>query len=95
MPESVLRQFLNPPHDPGECTFARTTRSLSADLKTHIGPCQFGGNPDCSQCGCMASMGLAAVASHKIAGLIPVRALLDASLAVSRRGYAIASGTLP
>ena len=94
MPESLLRQFLKPPHNPGECTFARTTRSLSADLKTRIGPCQFGGNPDCSQCGCMASMGLSAVSSHKIAGIIPVGALLNASLNIGRR-YAAASGTLP
>jgi len=94
MPEAVLKQFLNPPHNPGECTFARTTQSLSADLKTRIGPCQFGGNPDCSQCGCMASMGLAAVASHRIAGLIPVRALLEASLSVGRR-YSAVSGSLP
>jgi sulfatase maturation enzyme AslB (radical SAM superfamily) len=82
MPEALLRQFLKPPHSPGDCTFALTTTTLSADLKTRIGPCQFGGNPDCSQCGCMASMGLAAIASHKIAGLIPVQALLKASMGI-------------
>ena len=61
MSERVLREFLNPPKSPDECIFARTTETVSADLKTRITPCQFGGNPDCSQCGCMASMGLAAV----------------------------------
>jgi len=85
MPESVLRQFLKPPSSPRECTFARTTRTISADLKTRISPCQFGGNPDCAQCGCMASMGLAAVADHRIAGVLPVRSLLNASIAVGRR----------
>ena len=94
MPERLLLEFLKPPHGPHDCTFARTTRTLSADLKTRISPCQFGGNPDCSQCGCMASMGLAAVASHRIAGLIPVRALLNASIGIGQR-YPEASGILP
>jgi hypothetical protein len=94
MPESLLKQFLKPPENPHDCTFARTTLTLSADLKTRISPCQFGGNPDCSQCGCMASMGLAAVASHRIAGLLPVRSLLNASIGIGHR-YAEASGTLP
>lgn len=66
MSERVLREFRNPPKSPQECIFARTTRTVSADLKTRITPCQFGGNPDCSQCGCMASMGLAAVGHLKI-----------------------------
>jgi sulfatase maturation enzyme AslB (radical SAM superfamily) len=94
MPEAVLKQFLKPPRGPHDCTFAQTTQTLSADLKTRISPCQFGGNPDCSQCGCMASMGLAAVASYRIAGLIPVHALLGASMSIGRR-YAPASGVLP
>ncbi len=85
MHESMLRQFLRPPHSPTDCTFARTTTTLSADLKTRITPCQFGGNPDCSQCGCIASMGLAAIADHRIAGLLPVRSLLNASIAAGRR----------
>jgi MoaA/NifB/PqqE/SkfB family radical SAM enzyme len=66
MSERVLREFLNPPKSPEECIFARTTQIVSADLKTRVTPCQFGGNPDCSQCGCMASMGLAAVGHLKL-----------------------------
>ncbi len=66
MPEELLRQFAAPPQSPQECVFARTTQTLSADLKTKIVPCQFGGDPDCSSCGCIASMGLAAVAAHKL-----------------------------
>jgi hypothetical protein len=56
----------HPPQSPEECIFARTTLSLPADLQTRIGPCQFGGNPDCSQCGCLASMALAAVGHHQV-----------------------------
>ncbi|WP_158749699.1 radical SAM protein [Acidobacterium sp. S8] len=69
MSERVLREFLHPPKSPDECIFARTTEIVSADLKTRVTPCQFGGNPDCSQCGCMASMGLAAVGHLEIGGI--------------------------
>ena len=66
MRESVIREILSPPKSPDDCIFARTTHTLSADLKTKITPCQFGGDPDCSQCGCMASMGLAAVGHYRV-----------------------------
>lgn len=84
MPEKVIRQFATPPEGPGDCVFALTTQTLSADLKTKITPCQFGGNPDCSSCGCIASMGLAAIGEHKLAGIVPVGDILKASLKVGR-----------
>src|SRR5581483_3001076 len=82
MPEGMVRQFTSPPSDPQECVFALTTQTISADLKTKIVPCQFGGTPDCASCGCVASMGLAAVAAHKLGGLIPVGAIFKASLKI-------------
>ena len=85
MPKPMIEQFAKPPRNPAQCIFAQTTRSLSADLKTHIEPCQFGGNPDCASCGCAASMGLAAVAAHRLAGILPVERLFQASLAIGRR----------
>lgn len=84
MPEGLIRQFASPPENPADCVFALTTNTISADLKTIISPCQFGGNPDCKSCGCIASMGLAAVADHKLAGFIPVGAIFRASVAVGR-----------
>ncbi len=84
MPEGLIRQFASPPHNPEECIFALTTRTVSADLKTNITPCQFGGNPDCSSCGCIASMGLAAVGAHKLAGVIPVGTIFRTSLKIGR-----------
>jgi MoaA/NifB/PqqE/SkfB family radical SAM enzyme len=66
MSESAIDEFLHPPASPEKCIFAQTTHTISADLKSKITPCQFGGNPDCSQCGCIASMGLAAVGDHKL-----------------------------
>jgi MoaA/NifB/PqqE/SkfB family radical SAM enzyme len=68
MPEAAIREFASPPKSPQHCIFARTTATLSADLTTAITPCQFGGTPDCEQCGCLASMGLAAVGHHRVLG---------------------------
>ena len=50
--------FISPPQSPADCTFARMSLNYSADLKTRVEPCIFGGNPDCSACGCAASVGL-------------------------------------
>jgi MoaA/NifB/PqqE/SkfB family radical SAM enzyme len=84
MPEGMVRQFATPPASPKDCVFALTTQTLSADLKTKIVPCQFGGDPDCSSCGCIASMGLAAVAAHRLGGIIPVGAIFKASIKIGR-----------
>jgi len=82
MPKRVLDEFLSPPASPEQCIFARTTRTLSADLKTRVEPCQFGGDPDCSQCGCFASMALAAVGQRKILGSISAGDIFWASTLV-------------
>ncbi len=79
LPQSVLDGYRNPPQSPDECIFSRTTANYTADLKTKITPCQFGGNPDCSQCGCIASAGLKAVGEYRLAGVIPLRSLLGLS----------------
>jgi sulfatase maturation enzyme AslB (radical SAM superfamily) len=79
MPRGVIEGFLNPPPTPDHCIFAKTTWSFTADLKTRVGPCQFGGNPDCSQCGCMASVGLHNIGKHRLAGTIPVAWLFHTS----------------
>jgi MoaA/NifB/PqqE/SkfB family radical SAM enzyme len=68
MPEPLIREMESPPNSPTECIFARTTQAISADLRTQITPCQFGGDPDCTQCGCIASMALAAVGHHRVMG---------------------------
>jgi MoaA/NifB/PqqE/SkfB family radical SAM enzyme len=94
MPELLIRQFASPPHSPQDCVFARTTQTLSADLETKITPCQFGGNPDCSSCGCIASMGLAAIAAHKLGGVVSVGAIFRASIRIgeTRARYREKSG---
>ncbi len=84
MPEGLIKQFDKPPHAPEDCVFALTTETISADLKTKVKPCQLGGNPDCSQCGCIASIGLAAIADHKLGGVIPVGAIFRGSIKIGK-----------
>ncbi|HTK29533.1 MAG TPA: radical SAM protein [Vicinamibacterales bacterium] len=83
--EGMLNVYAEPPQSPDECIFARTTTTVSADLKTKITPCQFGGAPDCSNCGCIASAGLAAVARHQLFGFIPVGSIFSGSMKVGAR----------
>jgi len=80
LPQMVLDGYRNPPRSPAECTFAKLTTCISADLKTHITPCQLGGVPVCEECGCIASAGMHALASMKLGGIIPLSAILNASI---------------
>jgi MoaA/NifB/PqqE/SkfB family radical SAM enzyme len=91
MPELLIRQFAKPPAGPEDCIFAQTTQTLSADLKTRITPCQFGGKPDCRRCGCMASMGLAAIGDYRLGGILPVGAIFKASVKVGRSRMKVAA----
>jgi len=84
-PKGLIEVYAEPPQSPDECVFARTTRCVSADFETRITPCQFGGAPDCRQCGCIASAGLAAVARHQIFGFIPVGSIFNSSLKFGER----------
>lgn len=78
-PSVVLEGYRNPPRSPAECIFARVTTCVSANLQTIVKPCQFGGNPDCSQCGCIASAGLAAIGRYRIGGLLSVGSIFRLS----------------
>jgi MoaA/NifB/PqqE/SkfB family radical SAM enzyme len=95
MNKRALDHYLHPPQTPEECIFARTTACLSSDLKRAITPCQYGGDPDCTQCGCLASVGLAAVGAHKIGGLVPVGAIFDASIRIGQGVRALTGGPDP
>jgi MoaA/NifB/PqqE/SkfB family radical SAM enzyme len=100
MPESLLREMQFPPANPDRCIFARTTRTISADLATRVTPCQFGGNPDCSQCGCIASMALAAVGHHRVLGPLTAGQIFMASDRVGKfwrrlRGSPLAKPAAP
>lgn len=91
LPDGLLRVYADPPADPSACIFAQTTLCLSADLERQIAPCQFGGTPDCRNCGCMASGALGAVGRHRLPGGVRVGAIFDASLRVGRAVARVAS----
>ena len=82
MAPSLIEAYANPPQSPEECAFAKATHCVSADLQKQIVSCQFGGQPDCSNCGCMASAGLTAVARHKLSGGLSLGTIFDASFRV-------------
>jgi len=85
----VANGYRKPPKSPSECIFSRTTLNYTADLESKVTPCQFGGTPDCSQCGCIASSGLAAVGDYKLFNILPLRTLYNAS---DRIGKAVRQG---
>ena len=84
MLDGMLNVYAKPPDSPDDCIFAQTTECYSSDLERRITPCQFGGNPDCSNCGCIASAGLASLGRHRVGGFIPVGKLFDGSVRVGR-----------
>ncbi len=84
MADAMLDVYAKPPSSPAECIFAQTTACFSADLEHRITPCQFGGEPDCASCGCIASAGLEAIGRHQLPGGIPVGHVFSASARVGR-----------
>ena len=82
--ERIVRAFGDPPRNPGQCLFSRMSVNYSADLETRVQPCVLGGTPDCSQCGCIASVGLHSVDSVKVAGPLKINHLVRASMAVGK-----------
>ena len=78
-PDAVLKGFLEPPRSPQSCVFSQVTQCFTADLSTRIEPCQFGGRPVCSECGCLASAAMASVANQRFGGLVRVADIFTVS----------------
>jgi MoaA/NifB/PqqE/SkfB family radical SAM enzyme len=78
----LAEAFLRPPKDPDDCVFAKMSANYSADFKTRVEPCVFGGTPDCSQCGCAASSGLHWVRGVKIAGPVKIDHFISGSVKI-------------
>lgn len=79
--DHILKAYLSPPRNPSECIFATVTECLSPDLETVVSPCQFGGTPKCSECGCLGSIGLHAVGERRL----PIGVKLGSLFKVSHR----------
>jgi MoaA/NifB/PqqE/SkfB family radical SAM enzyme len=81
-PRGYAQALLHPPASPSACCFSRLSKNVSADLKTRVEPCVFGGNPDCSQCGCSASAVTHWISGMRVAGPLKARHLLHASMSI-------------
>jgi organic radical activating enzyme len=82
MNEGIAKTFLAPPANPDECLFAKMSANYSADFKSRVEPCIFGGNPDCSQCGCAISSGLHWIRDVKVVGPLKVKHFVGSSIGV-------------
>jgi MoaA/NifB/PqqE/SkfB family radical SAM enzyme len=77
-----VRAYIAPPKNPADCTFARMSVNFTADLTTRVEPCIFGGDPDCSQCGCAISAALHGIQDLKIKGPLKVGHLVRSSIKI-------------
>jgi len=82
LPKGVARAFVKPPASPEQCLFSKMSLNFSADLRTHVEPCVFGGTPDCTQCGCSISSALHWIRDIKVAGPLTIGHLVQSSLSV-------------
>lgn len=82
MNAGMARALLSPPSNPGACMFSKMSNNYSADLKTRVEPCVFGGTPDCSQCGCMATTGIRFVEETRLLGPLKAGHLVNASVGI-------------
>ncbi len=80
--EGLAKAFLHPPKNPDDCLFAKMSANYSADFKTRVEPCVFGGTPDCSQCGCAASSGFHWIKGIKVAGPVKVDHFIGGSVKI-------------
>jgi MoaA/NifB/PqqE/SkfB family radical SAM enzyme len=91
--EGISHAIRVPPADPKQCTFSRMSTNYSADFKTRVEPCIFGGDPDCSQCGCAISSGLHWLKDIRLAGLVKLDHIAGTSVSIGsavgrlRKGY--------
>ena len=84
VPEGMARAFVHPPSSPDDCLFAKMSANYSADLRSRVEPCVFGGSPDCSQCGCSVSSGLHWIRTIKVAGPVKVDHFVGGSIGIGR-----------
>ena len=94
-PKGYAQALLHPPASTRQCSFSRLSRNFSADLKTRIEPCVFGGDPDCSQCGCSASAATHWISEIRVAGPLKARHLLRGSMKIGSAVACLQRVSLP
>jgi hypothetical protein len=91
-PEAVLDGYRHPPDSPSECIFAQITHCVSVDLSTAVVPCQIGGRPVCSECGCIAGAGLTSIGKINLVGPLKVSDVFEWSKKLGQRFMGADSG---
>ena len=82
MTPAMADAFARPPESPAECVFSKMSVNFSADMSTRVEPCILGGVPDCSQCGCAASVGFHSLRHTALIGPLKVGHLVTTSVAI-------------
>jgi MoaA/NifB/PqqE/SkfB family radical SAM enzyme len=82
MHKGLMDAFLNPPQNPSECVFSKLSLNYTADLRSRVEPCVFGGTPNCAECGCSMTLGMEWLGNIRVAGPLRARHLIEGSLAV-------------
>jgi organic radical activating enzyme len=82
MTEGMAQAFVHPPKNPDDCLFSKMSANYSADLKSRVEPCVFGGTPDCAQCGCSISGALHWIRTIKLAGPVKIDHFVRGSIGI-------------
>jgi MoaA/NifB/PqqE/SkfB family radical SAM enzyme len=82
MTPGIANALATPPANPDQCVFSRVSVNYSADLKTKVQPCFFGGEPDCQQCGCAVTAGLHWIGKKRLLGPIRLKHVMESSIAI-------------
>ena len=82
MNAGLAETYNAPPRNPDDCIFSTMSVNYTADMKTRVEPCIFGGNPDCSQCGCAISVALHWIGQRKLLGPLTVGHLVRSSVGI-------------
>jgi MoaA/NifB/PqqE/SkfB family radical SAM enzyme len=84
MNQGIADAFVNAPKSPADCVFSKMSVNYSADLKSRVEPCVFGGSPDCTQCGCAISSGLHWLRGVRVAGPLKIDHFIRGSMKIGR-----------
>ena len=84
MNKGIADAIVHPPDNPEDCVFSKMSVNFSADLRSRVEPCVFGGSPDCAQCGCAISSALHWVRTVKVAGPLKAGHLVQGSIQIGQ-----------
>lgn len=80
--DGIARAFTKPPADPAACLFAKMSVNYSADFRTRVEPCVYGGAPNCAECGCAMTAGAEHLADFRLLGPLRAGHLVRGSIAI-------------